>query len=80
VALQHKDSDVNNNNTMFEFTPENYEAIETILAKYPKESALSAVIPLLDLAQRQNDNWCVFSSCLRRGVSPRVVSGFLWRR
>ncbi len=51
------DTVANNANTVFEFSPENYAAIDKILAKYPKESALSAVIPLLDLAQRQNDNW-----------------------
>jgi NADH dehydrogenase (ubiquinone) flavoprotein 2 len=48
---------VNNDHTPFEFTKENYARIDEILGKYPKESALSAVIPLLDLAQRQNDNW-----------------------
>jgi NADH:ubiquinone oxidoreductase subunit E len=78
--LQHKDSDVNNNNTMFEFTLENYEAIERILSKYPKESALSAVIPLLDLAQRQNDNWCVLASLSQRRLLTLLFAGFLLRR
>ncbi len=83
-AFQHKDSDVNNANTLFEFTPENYEAIERILAKYPKESALSAVIPLLDLAQRQNNNWCVGLvvgiAVARLTLSLLLCAGFRWRR
>lgn len=31
--------------------------VEEILSKYPVERKKSAVMPLLDLAQRQNDNW-----------------------
>jgi NADH-quinone oxidoreductase subunit E len=41
----------------FKFTPENLKKIESIVAKYPKGRQASAVMPLLDLAQRQNDNW-----------------------
>lgn len=41
----------------FAFTAESKKAIKTILAKYPKDRKASAVIPLLDLAQRQHDNW-----------------------
>jgi len=41
----------------FVFTPENKAKIKTILAKYPKDRKASAVLPLLDLAQRQHDNW-----------------------
>ena len=41
----------------FEFTPENEKAIKRIIAKYPKGRQASAVMPLLDLAQRQHDNW-----------------------
>lgn len=41
----------------FAFTAENEEQIVRILAKYPKERKASAVMPLLDLAQRQHDNW-----------------------
>lgn len=39
--------------TVFRFTPENQKKIKQILAKYPKERAQSAVMPLLDLAQAQ---------------------------
>jgi NADH-quinone oxidoreductase E subunit len=41
----------------FEFTPENLETAKRIIAKYPPGRQASAVLPLLDLAQRQHDNW-----------------------
>ncbi len=40
---------------MFKFTDQSQ--VNTILAKYPAERKKSAVMPLLDLAQRQNQNW-----------------------
>ena len=41
----------------FVFTRENEAEIKRIVAKYPKGRQASAVMPLLDLAQRQHDNW-----------------------
>ncbi len=41
----------------FAFTPENAEKAKRIIACYPKGRERSAVMPLLDLAQRQHDNW-----------------------
>ena len=41
----------------FAFTKDSEAQIKTILAKYPKDRKASAVMPLLDLAQRQHDNW-----------------------
>ncbi|MBT5574545.1 NADH-quinone oxidoreductase subunit NuoE [Alphaproteobacteria bacterium] len=41
----------------FEFTAENEAEIIKIIAKYPEGRQASAVMPLLDLAQRQHDNW-----------------------
>ncbi len=41
----------------FEFSKENLNKIELILKRYPKKNKKSAVMPLLYLAQRQNDNW-----------------------
>jgi NADH-quinone oxidoreductase E subunit len=41
----------------FAFTPENLEKAKAHIAKYPPGRQASAVLPLLDLAQRQNDNW-----------------------
>ena len=37
----------------FAWTPENAEQVKVILARYPKGREQSAVLPLLDLAQRQ---------------------------
>lgn len=41
----------------FAFEPEYLERAKHIIAKYPPGKQASAVMPLLDLAQRQNDNW-----------------------
>jgi NADH-quinone oxidoreductase E subunit len=41
----------------FEFTPENLEKAKYHIAKYPPGRQASAVLPLLDLAQRQHGNW-----------------------
>ena len=41
----------------FKFSKENEAEIKRIIAKYPKGRQASAVMPLLDLAQRQHANW-----------------------
>ena len=41
----------------FAFTPDNLEAAKQLIAKYPPRRQASAVMPLLDLAQRQQQNW-----------------------
>ncbi len=41
----------------FAFTPENAKAAKSVIAKYPIDWQESAVMPLLDLAQRQHDGW-----------------------
>ena len=41
----------------FEFTEKTLSLANEIFAKYPKERKKSAVMPLLYLAQNQNDNW-----------------------
>ncbi len=41
----------------FKFSEENMRKVEQILKKYPEKNKKSAVMPLLYLAQRQNDNW-----------------------
>jgi NADH-quinone oxidoreductase E subunit len=41
----------------FAFTEENLETARSIIAKYPPGRQASAVLPLLDLAQRQHDGW-----------------------
>ena len=41
----------------FEFSPENLERAKAHIAKYPAGRQASAVLPLLDLAQRQAGGW-----------------------
>jgi NADH-quinone oxidoreductase E subunit len=41
----------------FAFSAENAARVKTILAKYPADRKPSAVLPLLDLAQRQAGGW-----------------------
>ena len=41
----------------FNFSLENLKLIEDILKKYPEKNKKSAVMPLLYLAQKQNQNW-----------------------
>ena len=41
----------------FAFTQENRAKAEAVIAKYPAGCQASAVLPLLDLAQRQNGGW-----------------------
>lgn len=43
--------------TGFEFNAENQKKIAQTLKKYPETQKQSAVLPLLDLAQRQHENW-----------------------
>jgi len=49
----HRDTEENNPNIPFEFTPENLKRAESIINIYPEGHETAAVIPLLDLAQRQ---------------------------
>ena len=44
-------------NDNFEWSSENFKKISEIIKKYPSNRIQSAVIPLLDLAQRQNKGW-----------------------
>lgn len=55
--VQHRDTDDNNNDTAFDFTPDNYERVHAVLDRYPENYKASAIIPLLDLAQRQHGGW-----------------------
>ena len=41
----------------FKFSTENIKKIEEILKRYPDKNKKSAVMPLLYLAQKQNENW-----------------------
>ena len=46
-----------NGGESFAFTAENRAKADAVIAKYPTGCQASAVLPLLDLAQRQNDGW-----------------------
>ena len=48
---------INNSTDFFEWSEENFLKVKKIIAKYPSGREKSAVIPLLDLAQRQNKGW-----------------------
>tara|TARA_B100000989_G_scaffold295104_1_gene275443 strand:+ start:873 stop:1478 length:606 start_codon:yes stop_codon:yes gene_type:complete len=41
----------------FKFSTENIKKVEEIFKKYPDKNKKSAVMPLLYLAQKQNENW-----------------------
>ncbi|KAJ3092706.1 ndufv2NADH dehydrogenase flavoprotein subunit 2 [Quaeritorhiza haematococci] len=57
----HRDTPENNASIPFEFSPENITRANEIVAKYPKQYKKAAVIPLLDLAQRQNGGFTSLS-------------------
>lgn len=57
----HRDTPYNNPKIPFEFTPENTKCADEIIAKYPPQYKKAAVIPLLDLGQRQNKGWTSIS-------------------
>lgn len=41
----------------FKFSEENRQKIDKHIAKYPQGRQLSAILPILDIAQRQNGGW-----------------------
>ena len=51
----------------FDFTPENLDRAQAHIGKYPPGRQASAVLPLLDLAQRQHRGW------LPRAAMDRVA-------
>ena len=48
---------INDGKDFFEWSEENFLKVKKIIANYPSGREQSAVIPLLDLAQRQNKGW-----------------------
>ena len=56
-ASQHRTDETNTGEHHFDFSDENNEAVATILGKYPDNYKASAIMPLLDLAQRQCGNF-----------------------
>jgi len=59
----------------FAFTEENQKLAQKHITKYPVDRQASAVLPLLDLAQRQNDNWLPIAAieCVAGILSMPVI-------
>jgi len=57
----HRDTTYNNPKIPFEFTSENLKRANEIISRYPSQYKKAAVIPLLDLGQRQNKGWTSIS-------------------
>lgn len=55
--LRHSTDAIFDVQIAFEFTPENLIRANEIISHYPPQYKKAAVIPLLDLAQRQNKGW-----------------------
>ena len=62
VLVTHKNDPTNTSSRPFEFTPENWVKAREILAKYPTNYKKSASIPLMMLAQEQEDNFLSLSA------------------
>lgn len=62
LFANHRNEEDNLDETPFEFTEENYKAIEILLTKYPSNYKSSAVLPVLFLAQKQNNNFLTLSA------------------
>lgn len=45
----------------FQFSKDNMEKVKEIISHYPPQYKKAAVIPLLDLGQRQNSGWTSIS-------------------
>lgn len=57
----HRNTDYNNPDIPFEFNEENKKMAQEIISHYPEQYKKAAVIPLLDLGQRQNSGWVSIS-------------------
>lgn len=57
----HRDSEKNNPKTPFKFTEESLKKVESILNNYPEGHKAGALMPVLDVAQRQH-GWLPISA------------------
>ncbi|GAA5931659.1 hypothetical protein JCM3775_006915 [Rhodotorula graminis] len=57
----HRNSSYNNPSIPFKLTADNHELAKRIIAKYPSQYKKAAVIPLLEVAQKQNKGFCSIS-------------------
>lgn len=62
VQVNYTYDDSNTTSHVFNFTPENEIEIQTLLSKYPSNYKKSAIIPVLFLAQKQNNNFLSLSA------------------
>ena len=82
----HRDTPENNPETPFDSTPENCKRIQAVVRNYPEAHKAAAVLPVLDLAQRQN-GWLPISAmnkvlhfCVSSKRGEVVYSNFLmWK-
>lgn len=51
---QHRDTPENNTSIPFKFNAQNEKLIQEVLSRYPSQYKKAAVMPLLDLGQRQH--------------------------
>lgn len=58
----HRDSPINNASIPFAFAGEYASEAKEIISRYPPQYKKAAVIPLLHLAQKQNNNWLSISA------------------
>lgn len=56
IQVNHTPDPHNTSSHVFNFTPDNEQQVADILSRYPGNYKKSAMIPLLFLAQEQNDN------------------------
>jgi len=61
ALFNHRDTPYNNPKIPFEFDAANKERAKEIISRYPPQYKKAAVIPLLDLGQRQNKGWTSIS-------------------
>ncbi|KAH9932164.1 thioredoxin-like [2Fe-2S] ferredoxin-domain-containing protein [Amylocystis lapponica] len=61
ALFMHRDTTYNNPKIPFEFNAENMARAKDIISHYPPQYKKAAVIPLLDLGQRQNKGWTSIS-------------------
>ncbi|KAK4689909.1 NADH dehydrogenase (ubiquinone) flavoprotein 2, partial [Tremellales sp. Uapishka_1] len=57
----HRDTDYNNASIPFEFDAANLKIAKEIISRYPAQYKKAAVMPILDLGQRQNKGWTSIS-------------------
>jgi NADH dehydrogenase (ubiquinone) flavoprotein 2 len=60
--VNHRDTDDNLEQTPFEFTEDSYTQIYEKMSFYPDNYKHSAVIPVLFIAQKQNNNFLTLSA------------------